>query len=248
MPDGLRVTVWNEGVHDRENPRVQAVYPEGLGQCLVDFLGTQPGIASAQLRELHHPGHGLDAATLDATDVIVWWGHMAHDQVPDAAAADVQRRVVAGGMGVVFLHSAHFSKPFRNLMGTTCELKWREWNDIGEKERLWVVDPAHPIVHGLPEYVEIPRAEMYGEHFDIPAPDDLVLISWFQGGEVFRSGCCWRRGLGKVFYFRPGHETLPIYRHPQVLQIIANGVRWAAPTRVAGGIHRGNRPPLEPMG
>ena len=160
--------------------------------------------------------------------------------VLDATVDRVQARILAG-MGLVVLHSGHFSKIFRRMMGTTCNLKWRE---IGEKERLWVVDPAHPIAEGLSEYFELPHTEMYGEHFDIPQPDQLVFISWFEGGEVFRSGCCWHRGMGKIFYFRPGHETFPIYHNETVLRVIYNGIRWAAPSGLKKVV-RGNVQPLE---
>jgi trehalose utilization protein len=146
-------------------------------------------------------------------------------------------------MGLICLHSAHFSKIFRRLMGTTCNLKWRE---AGERERIWVIDRAHPIAEGLGEYFEIPHAEMYGEPFDIPQPDELVFVSWFQGGEVFRSGCCFHRGRGKVFYFRPGHETHPIFYQAEVLKVMANAVRWAASSRGAAPVF-GNSKPIEKL-
>lgn len=241
MARDLRVTVWNEGVHEKRDPEVKKLYPKGMGHQIAQFLEKQPGITSVRVAELDDPEHGLTEEVLEATDVMTWWGHTAHDQVDDTKVAAVKQRVLEGGMGLVVLHSGHFSKIFKTLMGTGCDLKWRE---IGERERIWVVDPAHPIADGLPEYIEIPHVEMYGEHFDIPQPDQLVFISWFQGGEVFRSGCCWHRGRGKVFYFRPGHETLPIYYHDDVLKVIYNGVRWAAPTGVAK-ITRGNYQPLE---
>ncbi len=149
-----------------------------------------------------------------------------------------------GGMGLIVLHSGHYSKIFKKLMGTDCGLKWREAH---EKERIWTVDPSHPIARGVPEYFELKPEEMYGEHFDIPAPDELIYVSWFEGGEVFRSGCTFRRGQGKIFYFRPGHETYPTYYHPIVRRIIANGVHWAAPSG-AGVPVRGNHQPLEPIG
>ncbi|MBL7647615.1 MAG: ThuA domain-containing protein [Candidatus Hydrogenedentes bacterium] len=247
MSQGLRVTIWNEGVHEKTNPKVSALYPDGLGRQIARYIEQVPGIASVRVAELDDPEHGLTDEVLENTDVMTWWGHTAHDRVDDAIVEKVRLRVVEHGMGLVVLHSGHFSKIFKRLMGTSCDLKWREYNNEGEKERLWVVDPAHPIAHGLPEMFELEKAEMYGEHFDIPQPDQLVLISWFQGGEVFRSGCCWHRGLGKVFYFRPGHETLPIYHNETVLKVIANGIQWAAPTRVAGGIKRGNAQPLEKM-
>jgi len=247
MSQGLRVTIWNEGVHEKTNPKVSALYPDGLGRQIARYIEKAPGIASVRVAELDDPEHGLTDEVLENTDVMTWWGHTAHDRVDDAIVEKVRLRVVEHGMGLVVLHSGHFSKIFKRLMGTSCDLKWREYNNEGEKERLWVVDPAHPIAHGLPEMFELEKAEMYGEHFDIPQPDQLVLISWFQGGEVFRSGCCWHRGLGKVFYFRPGHETLPIYHNETVLKVIANGIQWSAPTRVAGGIKRGNAQPLEKM-
>jgi trehalose utilization protein len=184
---------------------------------------------------LDDPEQGLSEETLAQTDVLVWWGHVAHDQVRDELVDRVQRRVLEG-MGLVVLHSGHHAKIFRRLMGTTCSLRWRE---DGLHERLWVVDPGHPIADGLPPYFEIPQDEMYGEHFDIPAPDAVVLISWFAGGEVFRSGCCFHRGRGKIFYFRPGHETFPVYYQKEVQQVIANGVRWAAPGKGPAFVYSG---------
>jgi trehalose utilization protein len=240
MRTGIRVTVWNEGVHEKTDEAVRRIYPKGLGAAIAAHLEKQPGIASVHLSELDHEGQGLTDEILNNTDVITWWGHMAHHLVTDENAARVQQRVNEG-MGLLVLHSGHLSKPFTRLMGTSCYLKWRE---MGELERLWVVDPAHPIADGIPEYFELKHTEMYGEHFDIPRPDELVFISWFQGGEVFRSGCCWHRGQGKVFYFRPGHETFPIYYNENVLRVIYNGVKWAAFTGVKK-ITRGNVQPLE---
>ena len=247
MKDGIRVTVWNEGVHDKNNPKVRAVYPKGMGWQIAQSLKERPGLARVRVAQLEDPEHGLSERVLKSTDVMTWWGHTAHDKVDDAVVDAVYQRVL-DGMGLVVLHSGHYSKIFKRLMGTSCSLKWREWEGVGEKERLWVVDPAHPIVEGVPEYFELPHTEMYGEHFDIPAPEQLVLLSWFQGGEVFRSGCCWHRGKGKIFYFRPGHETFPIYHDEMVLRVIYNGIRWAAPTQVAGKLRRERVDPLERMG
>ncbi len=240
MSTGLRVTVWNEGVHEKQHEAVRKIYPKGMGWQIAQYLEKQPGIASVRVAELGDEGQGLTDEILQNTDVMTWWGHMAHDQVKDENVDRVHQRVLEG-MGIIVLHSGHYSKIFKRLMGTGCFLKWRE---IGEKERLWVVDPSHPIADGLPEYFELEHTEMYGEHFDIPQPDQLVFISWFAGGEVFRSGCCWHRGQGKVFYFRPGHETLPIYYDENVLKVIYNGVKWAAPSGVKH-IVRGNTKPLE---
>jgi len=239
MAKSIRVTVWNEFRHEKMSKEIAAIYPKGMHGAIAASLKKQGGL-SVRTATLDEPEHGLTEKALNETDVLIWWGHAFHQDVKDEIVERVKARVL-DGMGLICLHSAHFSKIFRSLMGTTCNLKWRE---IGEKERLWVVSQGHPIAEGLGEYIELPHTEMYGELFDIPEPDELVFISWFEGGEVFRSGCCFHRGSGKIFYFRPGHETFPIYHNAEVLRVIANAVRWAAPAK---GPKRdfGNRKPLE---
>ncbi|MBA3943551.1 MAG: ThuA domain-containing protein [Herpetosiphonaceae bacterium] len=241
MTTDVRVTVWNEYRHELSDEKVRSVYPDGIHATIAK--GLQGAGLTVRTATLDEPEHGLPQDVLDATDVLVWWGHMAHNAVSDEIVARVYARVLAG-MGLVVLHSGHFSKIFKRLMGTSCDLKWREG---GDRERLWVVAPGHPIAEGLGEYIQLDEEEMYGEHFDIPAPETLVFVSWFTGGEVFRSGCCYTRGAGKIFYFRPGHETLPTYHHPDVQRVIANAARWAAPRPGAQRIF-GNRPPLETSG
>jgi trehalose utilization protein len=239
MADKIRITVWNEGRHEKTHDAVKKVYPKGMHAVIAGALKKHEDF-QVRTATLDDPEHGLTDAVLAKTDVMTWWGHMAHGEVRDDIVDKVHKRVLAG-MGLIVLHSGHFSKIFRKLMGTTCDLKWRE---IGEKERIWVIDPGHPIADGLPEYFELPHVEMYGERFDIPQPDHLMFISWFAGGEVFRSGCCFHRGRGKVFYFRPGHETLPIYYDEHVQKVIANAARWAAEGK--GPRHKyGNVKPLE---
>lgn len=236
----IRVTVWNEYRHERESQAVAAIYPDGIHAAVAGPLraaGLEVGTAT-----LDEPEHGLPAARLAATDVLVWWGHRAHGEVAEEVVDRVQERVLAG-MGLVALHSAHFAKIFKRLMGTGCDLKWRE---AGERERLWVVAPGHPVVDGLPERIELRHEEMYGEPFDVPPPDELFLVSWFQGGEVFRSGAAWRRGAGRVVYLRPGHETYPTYHEPPIQRLILNAVRYAAPTG-RPEIRRGRMEPLEPL-
>jgi trehalose utilization protein len=221
----IRVTIWNEYRHERENPTYGAIYPEGIHGAIAAGLAGDDRfeVATATLDE---PDHGLTEERLAATDVLVWWGHKAHGEVDDAIVDRVHKRVMAG-MGLVVLHSGHFSKIFKKLMGTTCDLKWRVGDD---SERIWVVNPGHPIAEGLGECIELEREEMYGEHFDVPPPDELVFVSWFTGGEVFRSGCCYTRGAGRIFYFRPGHEAFPTYHNAEVRRVIANAARWAAPS------------------
>jgi trehalose utilization protein len=222
-----RVTVWNEFRHERTNDKAKAIYPEGIHALIARSL-TDHG-CHTQTATLDEPEHGLDDRTLNDTDVLIWWGHLAHDEVDDRIVEKVHERVLQG-MGLIVLHSGHYSKIFKKLMGTSCALKWRE---ADEKERLWVVNPAHPIAAGIGEYIELEQEEMYGEHFDIPAPDELVFVSWFEGGEVFRSGCTYYRGQGKVFYFRPGHETYPTYHNADVMRVIANAVQWCGAERGA---------------
>ncbi len=230
----LRITVWNEFIHEKENSQVREIYPEGIHTTLAAMLGERLPDAKIRTATLDQPNHGLDEEVLEQTDVLLWWGHAGHHLVDDAIVGQVQERVLQG-MGLVCLHSAHASKIFQRLLGTSCMLRWRE---AAEKERLWIVDPSHPIVEGIEgEFFELPETEMYGEFFDIPTPDELLLISWFEGGEVFRSGCVFRRGKGRIFYFRPGHETFPIYHDENVQRIIAQGAQYVRPS---GSAYFGN--------
>ncbi|MFC0270600.1 ThuA domain-containing protein [Metabacillus herbersteinensis] len=234
----IKVTVWNENRHEKKNPVVRDLYPEGIHGKIAGFLkNADYEVKTATLDEAEH---GLTEEVLHNTDVLIWWGHIAHDEVSDEIVKRVQQRVL-DGMGLIVLHSGHFSKIFKVLMGTSCDLKWRE---ADEKERLWVVDPSHPIADGIGEYIELEKEEMYGEHFDIPTPDELIFTSWFEGGEIFRSGCTFKRGNGKIFYFRPGHETYPTYENEQIQRVIVNGVKWAQPADRKRPVY-GNAQPLE---
>ena len=240
MDKQINVTIWNEFVHEKEE-RIAKVYPDGIHGAIASMLGRDKKY-NIRIATLEMPEHGLGGDVLDTTDVLIWWGHCAHDKVSDEIAEKVRSRVLAG-MGFIVLHSGHRSKPFVMLMGTDCRLKWRE-ND--EKERIWVIEPSHPIARELPEYIELAEEETYGERFDVPPPDELVFISWFAGGDVFRSGCCYRRGLGKVFYFRPGHEEYPTFYREDISKVIKNAVDWAAPVGITPPT-LGYWPPLEEM-
>ncbi|QLG26811.1 ThuA domain-containing protein [Halorarum halophilum] len=235
------VTVWNEYRQEREQEEVAEVYPDGIHVAVADALdGYGFDTRTATLDE---PEHGLTEEVLDGTDVLLWWGHEAHDEVTDEVVDRVQERVLEG-MGFVVLHSAHFSKPFRRLMGTSGSLEWRE---TGERERVWTIEPGHPIAAGVDGPIELPRSEMYGEPFDVPRPEATVFTSWFEGGEVFRSGCCWTRGNGRVFYFRPGHETYPIYHDGTIQRVLANACEWVAGTADAPAPEARNVEPREPL-
>ena len=218
----IRATVWGENVHEQKNKAVAENYPKGMHGQIAAVLEQDPNIKASTV-VLQDPEHGMTEAKLNETDVLLWWGHAAHDKVDDAIVERVAQRVW-GGMGLIVLHSGHFSKIFKRLMGAPCALHWRE---AGERERLWVTAPGHPIAKGLPRYFELENEEMYGEPFTVPEPLETVFVSWFQGGEVFRSGLTYRRGAGNIFYFRPGHETYPTYHDKTVGQVLRNAVNWA---------------------
>jgi trehalose utilization protein len=225
MASSIRVTVWNEFRHEKAEKAIADVYPKGMHVAIAEHLQKckDMKVVTATLDE---PEHGLTQSRLDDTDVLLWWGHMAHGDVKDEIVERVHQRVLAG-MGLIVLHSGHFSKIFKKLMGTTCNLKWRE---CGEREILWVTRPGHPITKGIDDHFILPHEEMYGEYFDVPEPLETVFISSFAGGEVFRSGMTFTRGAGHIFYFRPGHESYPTYRDPNVLRVIENAIRWANPS------------------
>lgn len=245
----IRVTIWNEYVEEQmdvkefeftrgwlENPgarefvadkarAIRAVHPNAIHGTLKELVEQDEELEVRHIATLEMEECGLTEEVLDDTDVLVWWSHIAQEQVPYETALRVRDHVWKG-MGIIFLHSAHMSRPMQLLLGTSCTLRWRE----GDFCRVWTSGPAHPIAEGVPEYFELEEEEMYGEHFDIPAPDDEIFMSWYRGGELFRSGCTWTRGCGRIFYFQPGHETNRSYYNEHVRRIIRNGVRWAAGT------------------
>jgi trehalose utilization protein len=243
MAEPIRVTVWNEFKHEKDNETCRRLYPEGMHAVIAAALEKEADIAT-RTGTLDDPEQGLSQEVVDATDVFVWWGHRAHGEVLDEVVDRVQQRVLDGA-GFIGLHSAHFSKIFKRLMGTTCKLRWRV---ADERERLWNVAPQHPITQGVGDYIELPHVEMYGERFDIPEPDQQIFISWFEGGEVFRSGCCYRRGNGNIFYFRPGHETYPIFHDETIQRVIANAVRWCRPVIMEPVQVVNMKEPLEKIG
>ena len=223
----IRVTIWNEYRHEVQKPEVEELYPAGIHGIVKEILGDEEfEITTATLDS---PEYGLPDDVLASTDVLVWWGHTAHNEVPDELVEKIRQRVYAG-MGFVALHSAHHSKPFKAIVGTTGNLTW------GDNQRgiVWNLCPTHPIAAGIPSHFEI-FEELYGEPFFIPKPDDLIFATWFEQGNVFRGGATFTRGMGKVFYFHPGHETCKSFYNPYVRTIIKNGVRWCAPVKLEEG-------------
>jgi len=218
----IKVTVWNEFVHEKQEETIKKVYPDGIHTVIASFL--EKNGYDVKTATLEMPEHGLTDEVLDNTDVLIWWGHAAHAKVSDDIVDKVHQKVLKG-MGLIVLHSGHFSKIFKKLMGTSCSLKWRD----DDRERLWSANPSHPICEGVPDHIELENEEMYGEHFDIPTDGEIVYLGWFRGGEVFRSGVTFTRGRGKIFYFQPGHESFPTYYNENIQKIITNAVKWARP-------------------
>ena len=220
----MKVVIWNENYHEKIHPIVTQNYPGGIHGYLKSVLECDD--IEVTTATLDDPECGLTNELLDQTDVLLWWGHMRHHLVPDEIVDRVHKHVLSG-MGLIVLHSGHYSKIFKKLMGTTCSLKWRD----RERERIWCIKPNHPIAAGVDETFVLDPEEMYGEMFDIPTPEEIIFLGWFKGGEVFRSGCTWTRGHGKIFYFQPGHEGNTAYRNENVQKILKNAVRWACPVK-----------------
>lgn len=218
----MKITVWNENYHEKKKPQILDMYPGGLHGYIASFLRDDD--IEVRAVTLDDEYQGLPDDVLDDTDVLIWWGHIKHGDVEDELVEKIHKRVL-GGMGLICLHSAHNSKIFKKLMGTTCSLKWRDHS----RERIWTIAPSHPIAEGVDETFVLEDEEMYGEFFDIPAPDDVIFLGWYNSGEVFRSGCTFTRGNGRIFYFQPGHETNPAFQNENVQRIIKNAVRWACP-------------------
>lgn len=220
----IRVFVWNEFDNEQRHEHVRKVYPHGIHEVIAGFLKEDEAF-EIRTGTLEDPAHGLPDEVLNTVDVLIWWGHSRHQDVSDDLAMRIEKRVNEG-MGFIALHSAHMAKPFLRLMGTSGNLQWRH----DDRERVWNIMPQHPIAKGIPASFEIEAEEMYGEFFDIPAPEELIFLGWFAGGEVIRAGCTWNRGWGRVFYFQPGHEEYPVYYQKEIQQVIKNAVHWAAPT------------------
>lgn len=241
MGKTINVTIWNEFVHEKSNDEVKALYPDGIHAYIKSFLESDPDI-KVTLAALEDPDQGLPDEVLNNTDVLMWWGHLCHGSVDDALVERIRKRVYIDGMGFLPLHSAHHSKPFRAIIGTTGNLTW----GANQKEIIWNLMPSHPIAAGVPAHFELAEEELYAEPFQIPAPDELIFNGWYEHGYVFRSGCCYRRGAGKIFYFQPGHETCPSFHDPIVQRIINNAVHWAAPAE-AGFKYDDGCPYVEPI-
>ena len=219
----INVTIWNEFRHEKTEEAVKALYPDGIHAFIKSFLDVNEDM-NVRTACLDDPDQGLPDALLEDTDVLLWWGHMAHREVSDELVAKIRSRVFTGKMGFVPLHSAHKSKPFASILGTNGNLSWGR----DQKEIVWNMLPAHEIAAGIPDHFLLESEELYSEPFFIPQPDELIFGAWFEDGHIMRAGATFYRGAGKVFYFQPGHESCRAYYHPCVQRIITNAIRWAA--------------------
>ena len=234
MANKIRVTIWNEYRHEKSEESVAKIYPKGIHGAIADFLSVNDDM-EITLAALDDPDQGLPDEVLNNTDVLLWWGHLSHGEVDDALVERIRQRVYVNGMGFIALHSAHHSKPFRAIVGTTGNLLWGD----NQKEIIWNIMPSHPIAAGIPMHFELPEEELYAEPFQIPQPNAHIFEGWYEHGYVFRSGCTYLRGAGKVFYFQPGHETCPSFYNPIVQRVITNAVRWAVPNEFGYKIEPG---------
>ena len=217
----IRVTFWHEFRHEKTSEVVKAIYPDGLHAYLKSQLECDD--IEITLAALDDPNQGITDELLENTDVLMWWGHMAHKEVDDELVEKIRQRVYSG-MGFLPLHSAHHSKPFQRIIGCTGNLRWGR----NQKAIVWNLAPWHPIAKGVPMSFQITE-ELYSEPFYIPKPDDIVFATWFEDGNIFRGGITYRRGLGKIFYFHTGHESVESLKDENVQRIIKNAIYWCAP-------------------
>jgi trehalose utilization protein len=244
--DVVRALVWDE------NPphAPKAIYPDSINGAVAEGLRKfGEGRIEARTANLDDHEQGITEAALAVTDVLLWWGHARHGLVNEQTVALVADRVRNQGMGFVALHSAHYSKTFQAVVGGPGHLKggWREM-DPPEPEEIYVTAPWHPIAKGVTDF-RLEHEEYYGAPFDVPPPLVMVFQSRFPyDGRSFPTGLCWTvgkgidpdftcgpgqgigqgEGIGRVFYFRPGHETIPTYYDERVQRIITNAVMWCA--------------------
>lgn len=219
MPNPIRVLVWSEFSEPKE------VYPHGIHGAVADALNKLDGVTAATAT-LDDADQGVSEAALAGADVLAWFGHVKHGAVTDVSVDRIVKHVKERGMGFLGLHSTHFAKPFKALMETECS--WRTYVEDGKSAEIHVWDASHPIAQGVPNFV-IPKEEWYGEPYKVPPPDSVVLVGLYTDRrEIARDGMTWTAGKGRVFYFRPGHETFPIYFMPEVQKILGNAARWLA--------------------
>lgn len=219
----MRILIYNEGRDERNKPEVLTIYPKEIGGALSHIVSQIPNSEIIDILSMYNVKEKLTNNLLESVDLLLYWSHGGNSQFPDELAKLIQDHVLRG-MGFVVLHSAIGSKPFKALMGTTCSIHYRH----DDFERMTCCNPLHPIAAGLPLHIELDKEESYGEYIDVPKPDDIIYLGWFDSGEVCRSVMTWTRGYGKVVFIQPGHETNSSYHNPYIQKLIVNSCIWAS--------------------
>jgi trehalose utilization protein len=216
------VVVWSEGTAPK------SVYPNDINGAVAEGLKDLSGweVVKAGLSD---PDQGLPDKLLQRADVLIWWGHQKHGDVKDELVDKIVKRVKEDGMGFIALHSSHFAKPNKKLMGTACS--WKAYVLDSTTLKITVKSPDHPIAKGIKDFT-IDHSERYSDPYAVPTPKAVVFegtASLKKGGtDTSQIGLTWEIGKGKVFYFQAGHETNPVFMDPNVRQIMSNAVQWAA--------------------
>jgi trehalose utilization protein len=285
---GCATQLFAESIHvlmwDERQPRQEEAYDNWIGNEIVARLKASTKNMQFRSVALDDPDQGLSDENLAWADVVLWWGHARHSDVTWVHAKKVADLVQSGDINIAILHSAHWARPFVELMnrrsiedalayiekqnpgkkithetvsppkersapmrgsvltpayygynkGKTAvhgiiHLPWccfPAFRNDGEPSTLITKNPYHPIAKGLPPTFKIPLTEMYDEPFHIPNPDEVIFEETWETGEWFRSGLIWNMGGGKVFYFRPGHETYPVFKQDKIIQVLANACEW----------------------
>lgn len=218
--ESVNALVWSEGTEPED------VYPRGVRGPIADYLSEETDI-EARTRSIEDEDQGVSGDDLEWADVILWWGHLRHDDVTDETVDRIEEHVRENGVGFVSLHSAHYARPYKRLIGMSGDLGGHRLTD-DESEYVEVCAPDHPIAEGVDDFT-LPEVEMFGEPYDIPEPETVVLHSEYsEGDEEFRSGVTFEFGEGRGFYLRPGHEEFEIYLDDNIQRIVTNATRWAA--------------------
>lgn len=217
--DSVNALVWSEGTEPED------VYPDGIRAVIADALKAD-GI-DTRTRSIEDKQQGVIDADLAWADVLLWWGHLKHDEITDETVDRIEDAVREDGLGFISLHSSHYARPFKRLVDASGDLGEYRFDD-DESESVGVVAADHPIAEGVDDFT-IPEAEMFGDPFDVPEPETVVLHSMYSNGdEEMDSGITFQFGEGRGFYLRSGHEEFEIYYMNEIQQILVNATRWAA--------------------
>lgn len=223
------VVVWSEGTAPKE------IYPNDINGAIAEGLKASPLMKDwdVVIAGIDDPDQRISDELLKKTDVLIWWGHKKHGDVKDALVDKIEKRVKEEGMGFIALHSAHFAKPNKRIMGTPCT--FAAYVCDNKENVVSVAMPNHPICKGVAKTFTVANDERYSDPYAVPTPDavPLTAIQVRNDGtkEEAKMGFCWTVGKARMFYLQMGHETNPIYFDPEIRKVMANAVLWAAPKK-----------------